>query len=467
MKMPFFNLSKSEKFELIVATVLLILGILDTSPISINEEGFQVEDRSDYYWQLFRMVSLYGLFILNNFITIPSLLKWEQPWINLGLLASSIGLVFVLYTASDTEMAVFILFTVYEIAKYTILFLHKSDKKLQQQYSLVAPNTLLIVAFYVCILVILLLGEAEPPLIIFAIIAGLFSIGFYLYSYQVLLPKAYTKKKPLLHYLGQSAVILIVTALPVGLLGAILIGYSEAGIPIVTGNTLFQLMIIVPFGWVVYRRDQKTRQAFTSLQKEADQSAANVQLLRSQINPHFLFNVLNTLYGTAIHEGAERTAGGVQKLGDMMRFMLHENLKEKILLSRELDYIRHYIDLQTLRIGEDNKVVVNTEIEDYDGEAMIAPMLLIPFIENAFKHGISLREASFISVNLKANRERVLLAVQNSVHPKTAGDTEAHKSGIGLDNVRQRLQLSYPDTHRLDIGEESEKHKVTLEIRLQ
>lgn len=466
MKTPLSALSRSEKFELIVATIVMLMGIIETSPIIINQNGLQVEDKPAYFFSLFQILTLYGLFILNNFKTIPSLIKWNQPWVNLGLLATSIGIITALYNVADHIMTVLFHFSVYEIAKYAIIFLHKSDRRLQQQYALLAPNTLLIAALYIVILMLLILGQADPPLIIFFITSGLYSMGFYLYSYQVLLPKAYTKKKPLWYYIGQSALLLVITALPVGLVGELLLGYGEVAIPIFIGNALFQFHIFVPFSWVVYRQDMRTSQAFNSLKKEANRSAANVRLLHSQINPHFLFNILNTLYGTAIQEGAERTAAGVQKLGDMMRFMLHENLKETIRLSRELDYIRHYIDLQSLRISHDNKVVVRTEIEDYDGEATIAPMLLIPFIENAFKHGISLREPSFININLKADKERVLLDVQNSIHSKAIGDTEADKSGIGLDNVRQRLNLSYPDRHRLDIEETKGKHEVRLEISL-
>jgi LytS/YehU family sensor histidine kinase len=295
----------------------------------------------------------------------------------------------------------------------------------------------------------------------------LFSIGFYQYSFQYLLPKAYNKKKPLLYYIGQSLLLLLISIIPVGLLAALFLYDAEISVPIVLFNGLFQLLITVPFSWEVYKREVRSKQAFTNLKKEADQSAANVQMLRSQINPHFLFNILNTLYGTAIQEKAERTAEGVQMLGDMMRFMLHENLKEKILLTRELEYIRNYIYLQSLRINQSPTVAIKTEIEDYQGEATIAPMLLIPFIENAFKHGISLREASFIIVILKASSEEVVLEVSNSTHTKLTSDTEADKSGIGLENVKQRLALSYPESHKLDIQEALGKHKVKLEIDLK
>lgn len=467
MKTSFFTLTKSEKFELLLATIVLISGIADASPIIIDEEGVQVEDRPAYYFQLFRLFTLYGLFLLNNFKTIPQLLGRKQIGLNLILLTASIASVFLLYKDANVLTAVFIIFGLYQLVKYAIIFLHKSDAKLRRQYSVVAPYTLLIASLYVVILGLLFLGEAEAPLVVFAILSGLFSLGFYLYSYQVLLPKAYSKKKPLLNYIGQSLLLLLISIIPVGLLAAVLLYDAEISVPIVLFNGLLQLLVIVPFSWEVYKREVRSKQAFTRLKKEADQSAANVQMLRSQINPHFLFNILNTLYGTAIQEGAERTAEGVQMLGDMMRFMLHENLKEKIPLTRELEYIRNYIHLQSLRINQSPTVAIKTELEDYQGEATIAPMLLIPFIENAFKHGISLRDASFIIVILKVDNRQVRLEVSNSTHPKPVNDTEAGKSGIGLDNVKQRLALSYPNSHRIAIQEALGKHKVKLEIDLR
>ena len=121
-------------------------------------------------------------------------------------------------------------------------------------------------------------------------------------------------------------------------------------------------------------------------------SYASLQKLRSQINPPFLFNALNTLYGTALSGNLANTAEGIQKLGDMMRFMLHENMQDSIPLSREAEYLRNYISLQKLRIPSESGIEINDHISEGCESQMIAPMLLIPFVENAFKHGISLNE---------------------------------------------------------------------------
>ena len=143
------------------------------------------------------------------------------------------------------------------------------------------------------------------------------------------------------------------------------------------------------------------------MQSALGKTSADLKLLQSQINPHFLFNVMNTLYGIAIQENAERTSTGIQQLGDMMRFMLHENQQDHILLIREIAYIKEYIALQKLRIADLPSIQITVELppEDQIEDQQIAPMLLIPFIENAFKHGISLNIPSWIRIYLSVEND--------------------------------------------------------------
>jgi LytS/YehU family sensor histidine kinase len=203
-----------------------------------------------------------------------------------------------------------------------------------------------------------------------------------------------------------------------------------------------------------------------TLKKELGQSHANLDFLRSQINPHFLFNALNTIYGTAIQEKAERTCEAVERLGEMMRFMLQENLQEKISLTREIEYINHYISLQKLRTDQNPIVKIDACIEPQETHAQISPMLLIPFVENAFKHGISLREPSHIRVSLDMKDKKLYFDVNNSKHTRPDNDPEKNKSGIGLSNVKQRLQLLYPGKHELIIRETGKDFFVHLTIEL-
>ncbi|HEY1007373.1 MAG TPA: histidine kinase, partial [Sphingobacteriaceae bacterium] len=180
----------------------------------------------------------------------------------------------------------------------------------------------------------------------------------------------------------------------------------------------------------------------------------------------FLFNALNTIYGTAIQEKAERTGEGIEKLGDMMRFMLQENMQDKISLSREIEYLENYIGLQRLRTDQNPGLNIETSIATEFRSLRIAPMLLIPFVENAFKHGISFREPSHIRISLEVRDEVLNFDVYNSKHEKPEHDPEKDQSGIGLSNVRQRLHLLYPKKHDLTIRETGKEFFVHLTLQL-
>ncbi|MBD1393446.1 histidine kinase [Mucilaginibacter sp. ZB1P21] len=217
--------------------------------------------------------------------------------------------------------------------------------------------------------------------------------------------------------------------------------------------------------WVYFANEEKYKQLKT-LKTALGASDANLQFLRSQINPHFLFNVLNTLYGTALSEKAEKTAEGIQKLGDMMRFMLHENTQDKIPLNREMEYLHNYIDLQNLRIALSENIEINANITDQYSGLNIAPMLLIPFIENAYKHGISFQHKSWINIGMQLTGNTLQLDVYNSLHADKDNDPERERSGIGLENVKQRLQLLYPGKHELVIRQNATEFFIHLTLQL-
>ncbi|MHA4894846.1 sensor histidine kinase [Pedobacter sp. PWIIR3] len=198
-------------------------------------------------------------------------------------------------------------------------------------------------------------------------------------------------------------------------------------------------------------------------EKALNRSKADLQFLRSQINPHFLFNVLNTLYGTALLDGSKRTAEGIQKLGDMMRFMLRENHLDFIPLSREIAYLQNYISLQKLRIQEES-TSVELSIDESAGSQLIVPMLLIPFVENAFKHGVQPPEKSWVKISLTCKSQEIRFEVRNSLFNAATNDPEAEYSGIGLPNVRERLNLFYPGKHELSYGIQNQEFVAVLII---
>ncbi|GHN02402.1 hypothetical protein WSM22_38910 [Cytophagales bacterium WSM2-2] len=234
------------------------------------------------------------------------------------------------------------------------------------------------------------------------------------------------------------------------------------------GITIFILFfILAPVQWFFFKRLARNNEELFVLKKELGQTTANADLLRSQINPHFLFNALNTLYGMALQEKAEHTSEAIEKLGSMMRFMLQENMQEKIALVRDLEYLDNYIALQRLRTDINPNIKIQIAIQqEVNPTLQIAPMLLIPSIENAFKHGISLREESVIRVSLEVKQSTLYFDVFNIKHVRSENDTEKNSNGIGLMNVKQRLQLVYPGKHELVIRETANDYFVHLVINL-
>lgn len=231
-------------------------------------------------------------------------------------------------------------------------------------------------------------------------------------------------------------------------------------------NAICLMCITTPSAWYVYKHKFEKLSEIQMLKTELGKSDANLNFLKSQINPHFLFNALNTLFGTALQENAERTGEGIQKLGDMMRFMLHENTQDKISLTREVEYLNNYIDLQKLRTSRSADIRIDTHIEEQLNNLQITPMLLIPFIENAFKHGISLQQPSYIKITLQTKEKTLYFDVSNSIYIKADNDPEKLKSGIGLENVKQRLSLLYHGKHELIIRESANEFFVHLTLTL-
>jgi len=228
-----------------------------------------------------------------------------------------------------------------------------------------------------------------------------------------------------------------------------------------------QLLVVSPLAWLLFQQNKDKILQLKGMEHRLVKSTADLQFLRSQINPHFLFNALNTLYGTALIEGSEKTAEGIQKLGDMMRFMLQENTMDFIGMDKEIEYLRNYIALQRLRTQTSTEISIEDDLSDECYRNRIAPMLLIPFVENAFKHGVSLTQRSWIKIKLVCDEQYVNFEVRNSVHPSADNDPEKNKSGIGLQNVKERLLLVYPGRHSLVYGVNENEFVATLSVQVK
>lgn len=197
-------------------------------------------------------------------------------------------------------------------------------------------------------------------------------------------------------------------------------------------------------------------------EKENEYLKTELALLRSQVSPHFMFNVLNNMVSLA-RKHSEQLEPSLIKLSSLMRYMLYETGEEKVSLENEKEYLRSYIDLQQQRFGK--KVMLNVNMLTSDKMYDIEPMLLIPFVENAFKHGTGLIENAQIDITMKAENNILYFNVCNKFN-NTSLEIKDKASGIGLANVQRRLQLLYPLQHQLIIKKDDEHFSVELTINL-
>jgi two-component system, LytTR family, sensor kinase len=198
-------------------------------------------------------------------------------------------------------------------------------------------------------------------------------------------------------------------------------------------------------------------------QLQANQLSTEIKFLKSQINPHFLFNTLNNLFSMAQGKGNNELADGISKLSDMMRYMLYESNAEHVPLKQEIEYLQSAITLSKFRYEEDEANVCFNFPEDTE-ELLIAPMLFIPFVENAFKHGLVIGQSSPINITILIENKQLTFICENTNYGFIK--RMEHASGIGLENIKRRLELVYPDKHELLIKNEDDKYVVKLKIDL-
>ena len=207
---------------------------------------------------------------------------------------------------------------------------------------------------------------------------------------------------------------------------------------------------------------ESIKQRFLLQQIEAKQIQTELRLLKTQINPHFLFNTLNNLFGMARKQDPQ-TADGIAGLSHLMRYMIYESNVEVISLAKEIRQIERLIELQKLRFTHEDDIRIDFVIEGEVANIEIPPMLLIPFVENAFKHGISLAAPSFVRIHMNADGNSLEFSVTNSKHARTEKKADA-ELGIGLQNVRRRLELLYPEKHKLAIADGEKVFEIHLVI---
>lgn len=200
--------------------------------------------------------------------------------------------------------------------------------------------------------------------------------------------------------------------------------------------------------------------------REAEKSRTEAELknLRNQLNPHFLLNTLNNIYALIAFD-ADKAQNAVQELSRLLRHVLYDNQQNFVTLDKEMDFIRNYIGLMRIRLS--SNVTVETKIDiRRDSRTEIAPLIFISLIENAFKHGISPTEPSFIRIRFSESPGEICCEITNSYHPKSTADKSG--SGIGLEQVRKRLELTYPGRYDWEQGvsEDKKEYKSVLIIKI-
>jgi LytS/YehU family sensor histidine kinase len=195
-------------------------------------------------------------------------------------------------------------------------------------------------------------------------------------------------------------------------------------------------------------------------EKERENLKTELSFLRSQVSPHFMFNVLNNMVALA-RKNSEQLEPSLIKLSSLMRYMLYEADEDQVSLEREVEYLQSYIDLQLQRFG--NKVSVKMNFSEIDADYSIEPMLLIPFVENAFKHGVSGIDDAIIEIELKAINNQLSFIVRNHFNDLLE-EIKDKTSGIGLANVKRRLLLLYASNHQLQINDANHYFTVSLQL---
>ncbi len=225
-------------------------------------------------------------------------------------------------------------------------------------------------------------------------------------------------------------------------------------------NLLFMLGMTtgLHLGTEWYKQQQEKQEL------EQENLRSELQFLRSQINPHFLFNTLNNLYSLTLKK-SDHAPEMVLKISEIMRYMLYDSNERLVPLQKELTYIENYIALQEIRQGANTKIEMN--INGHANGHLIAPLLFIPFLENSFKHGVDKSaDESWVKIDLNIEGDELDLIVANN-KPLKNGQPKSTSGGIGLTNVKRRLELLYPERYDLFIDEQENTYTTSLKLLLK
>jgi len=304
----------------------------------------------------------------------------------------------------------------------------------------------------------------EPKIHEYKIVAFInYAIGALIINY-ILLTRFFYQKKYLLFFLYVAIVIATIIAVEELILERIYFPDTRGKY---FPGVIFSLLDVMPvimilagfkFAWDASTKQREVEELQTSV-KESE-----LQFLKSQINPHFLFNNLNNLYSYAIEE-SPKTPSIILELSSVLRYMLYDCKEDFVALGKEIEHLKNFTQLNELQIEDRGNVTF--EAENIPSEYLIAPLILNVFIENAFKHSTA-SQSEDISINIRIKIDsngQLNFECNNSFRPVT--NTDKLNNGIGLKNVKKRLQLLYPDAHTLKITDDNQRYSVHLKMNLK
>ncbi|GAB5400123.1 MAG: histidine kinase [Aureisphaera sp.] len=310
------------------------------------------------------------------------------------------------------------------------------------------------------------IGELDLNMILRFTVNGLV---FYM-NCLVLVPKLLLRKK-MTSYIALS-IVLLTAALLITVNINIPTGYrgfhefiNQKDIPRPMWQFRYVIAVMISFAFFLfggtialvkdfYRRDKEVKQ------KEIQKTETELRLLKNQLNPHFLFNSLNSIY-SLVRNKSDEAPEAVITLSELMRYMLYEAREEKVLLTKEINYIKNYIALQRIRLS--NSEHVTLAIKGNYEDRKIYPLLLISFIENAFKYGTDFKGITDIAISIEVVSNKLSFRVNNFLGNYKKDEKS---SGIGLNNIKNRLELLYPRSHSLRITKDDKRYFVDLELIL-
>jgi len=315
--------------------------------------------------------------------------------------------------------------------------------------------------------------------IVFRWISTILTFILPIYVNTLILIPRYFKRKSWLRY-GTSLLALLIAAKAINTVFLLVPWMIRDWSGVDFGNEFFKFMfrefrnldkwIFSQTAWIVFFSfayhfvkewfvNEQVKSRLTS-----EKLSMELALLKTQVNPHFLFNTLNSIYAVALEEKAHETAQSIAKLGALMRYSLHDTQSDFILLTKELDYLEQYIELQRMRLTENQQLAVDYNFANQEIQSLkIAPMILIPFIENAFKYGSSTTEQTNINLSISLSYSTLHLMVENTIHKHRETD---EASGLGLENVKSRLNIVYFGKYSLDHGQKGHVYRVDLKLQL-